>query len=256
MDHFDTDRMNQHDADYSHNSHVHNVDASRAPQLNSRVPGHGALDQGRQDMGSGDDDVDGSNNSTDGEYIGDAYEDYDSISDDAVEHVEGQEGLENGQIRGTRHSPFTLAIFMQALARHETRNGYRAALMGEHITPEPSTPILPGMWSPSSSVQAEYGGGSNGNTNSDNSSGNRSMESSSIWSHPNRSSTSVVALTGTFEGPTFQAPPACPNFVSVPLPLNPQFVFAREMHRSFHYPCDMSIPEDDGSDEEINWFLP
>ena len=98
----DSSMANAYELEHNHNSNSSITPvALRAPQLNSKVPGHGGSSQDWQDIGES-----GDNNSEsdiyfisyDSQLHQDAYLDDDDTSDDGAELVFGQEGVEKNQV--------------------------------------------------------------------------------------------------------------------------------------------------------------
>ena len=140
--------MNGHDSEHNHNLNISpNGDASRAPQLNAAVTGHGGASSGRQTIGEGSDSDGDSDSASDGDY--DAmqqgiYLNGNNVSDDEDETVDnGQEGVEDPQ-----RDPSQPATPGCHCSCHQSSWIGRASLFS--FNPPPCS----GMHTPSSSVLA------------------------------------------------------------------------------------------------------
>lgn len=216
MDNLNSNMNN--DLDYNDSNVSCTSDRSRKPQLSQTVPAQGGAASGRSDKAGGDDDTGGGSvGIVDGGHAAtfqDDLEDDPYFSDEEIEDVDGQEGREDAAMALARHG----RKLQRALEPLEGREHFQGPIFGEHMAPEPDTPIHYETPSPSMSLMVEY---------SNSSSEESSLESSGFlpYQHHNTASQIVVYMGGIGE-PTFEATPGPSSLVPFPLWLSPNVHFA------------------------------
>ena len=216
--------MNPHDSEHNHILNISpNGEASRAPQLNAAITGHGGSSSGRQNIGEGGDSDGDSDSSSNGDYDAMRQAMYldgnDSDGeDDPID--DGQEGVED--MHRDPSQPCTPGC---PCSCHRGRRVRRERLL--HYSP----PHLSGLHTPASTTLAVRGSGS------------ESMESTTTWSlpSPRHSETDFFVNPAFIDGTRFQAvDPLRFSLVNSPLILSPELIL--------FYPRALNFQPD--SDEE------